>query len=106
YPVEDQVVSIWAGTNGKLDDVAVEDVLRFERELLDHLARHTSILTTLRETNVLDDETVAELETAVDEFKRTAWLQGPSASGVGSEEFKELADADISQEQIVKQKKH
>ena len=37
YPVEDQVVSIWAGTNGKLDEVPVEDVLRFERELLDHL---------------------------------------------------------------------
>jgi len=106
YPVEDQVVSIWAGTNGKLDDVAVEDVLRFERELLDHLARHTSILTTLRETNVLDDQTVADLDTAIDEFKRTAWLQGETVSGVGSEEFKELADADISQEQIVKQKKH
>ena len=37
YPVEEQVVSIWAGTNGKLDEVPVEDVLRFERELLDYL---------------------------------------------------------------------
>src|SRR5438270_2282601 len=40
YPVEEQVVSIWAGTNGKLDEVAVEDVLRFESELLDHLRRN------------------------------------------------------------------
>ena len=38
YPVEEQVVSIWAGTNGKLDAIPVEDVLRFERELLDYLA--------------------------------------------------------------------
>src|SRR3954449_7184811 len=62
YPVEDQVVSIWAGTNGKLDSIEVSDVLRFERELLDHLHRNTEVLTRLRDTNVLDDDTVAELE--------------------------------------------
>src|ERR1700761_7946446 len=61
YPVEEQVVSIWAGTNGKLDEVAVEDVLRFEAELLDHLRRNTDILGTLRDTNVLDDATVEKL---------------------------------------------
>src|SRR6187551_2379843 len=59
YPVEEQVVSIWAGTNGKLDEVPVEDVLPFERELLDYLRRNTSILDTLRDTNVLDDDTAA-----------------------------------------------
>ncbi|MFE7861452.1 F0F1 ATP synthase subunit alpha, partial [Streptomyces sp. NPDC057403] len=50
YPVEEQVVSIWAGTNGKLDKIEVEDVLRFERELLDYLRRNTTVLDTLRET--------------------------------------------------------
>ena len=60
YPVEEQVVSIWAGTNGKLDEVPVEDILRFERELLDYLRRNTECSTTLRETNVLDDDTVAD----------------------------------------------
>ena len=35
YPTEDQVVSIWAGTTGKMDDVPVEDIRRFERELLE-----------------------------------------------------------------------
>ena len=39
YPVEEQTVSIWAGTTGKLDAVPVEDVLRFEREFLDFLRR-------------------------------------------------------------------
>lgn len=53
YPVEEQVVSIWAGTNGKLDEVPVPDVLRFERELLDYLGRNTQVLSTLRDTNVL-----------------------------------------------------
>ncbi|MGN6688745.1 MAG: F0F1 ATP synthase subunit alpha, partial [Actinomycetales bacterium] len=57
YPVEEQVVSIWAGTKGKLDTLEVEDVLRFERELLDYLRRNTKVLDTLRETNVLDDDT-------------------------------------------------
>ena len=36
YPVEEQVVSVWAGINGELDEVPVDDVLRFEQELLDH----------------------------------------------------------------------
>ena len=59
FPVEKQVVSIWAGTNGKLDKVPVDDVLRFERELHDYLARNTKVLDTLRDTNVLDDDTTA-----------------------------------------------
>src|SRR6187399_2276201 len=69
YPVEEQVVSIWAGTNGKLDEVPVEDILRFEREFLDYLGRNTEVLSTLRDTNVLSDETVATLEAEVDRFK-------------------------------------
>ncbi|MFV0320649.1 MAG: F0F1 ATP synthase subunit alpha, partial [Microbacterium sp.] len=107
YPVEDQVVAIWAGTNGKLDDVPVEDVLRFERELLDHLARHTTILTTLRETNALDDDTLANLETAVDEFKRTGFVAGDGSAldQPGTEEFDAAEDEDISQEKIVRQKR-
>lgn len=43
-------------------------MLRFERELLDYLKRNTSILDTLRETNVLDDDTVAELDKVTDAF--------------------------------------
>ena len=39
FPVEEQVVSIWLGTTGKLDDVAVEDIRRFEADFLDHLRR-------------------------------------------------------------------
>ena len=42
YPVEEQVVSIWTGTTGKLDDIAVEDVRSFEQELLETLRRDGS----------------------------------------------------------------
>src|SRR6478752_3278736 len=89
YPVEEQVVSIWAGTNGKLDEVAVEDVLRFESELLDHLRRNTDILDVLRETNVLSDETV----------------EGKPLASVGREEFEAIAQEDVNQERIVKAKR-
>lgn len=103
YPVEDQVVSIWAGTNGKLDEVPVEDILRFERELLDYLGRHTKVLTTLRDTNVLDDATVEALDKAVDKFKLEFQTgEGKPLISAGKEDFEEIAPEDIAQEQIVK----
>ncbi|WP_345069563.1 F0F1 ATP synthase subunit alpha [Leifsonia kafniensis] len=106
FPVEDQVVSIWAGTNGKLDEVPVEDILRFERELLDHLARNTSVLTTLRETNVLSDETVATLTAEVDKFKLEFQTgEGKPLASVGKEQFDAIAVEDVNQEKIVKQKR-
>ncbi len=40
YPVEEQVISIWLGTSGKLDDVPVADVGKFENEFLDHVRRN------------------------------------------------------------------
>jgi len=103
YPVEDQVVSIWAGTNGKLDEVPVEDVLRFERELLDYLKHNTEILTTLRETNVLDDDTIAALSDAVDEFKKQFTTgEGKPLASAGKETF-EAADRDeVEQARIQK----
>jgi F-type H+-transporting ATPase subunit alpha len=106
YPVEEQVVSIWAGTNGKLDTIAVADVLKFEAELLDHLRRNTKILDTLRTTNVLDDDTKAELEKEVDKF--VIAFQSSGAAGLGepgSEEFDAIESADINQEKIVKRKR-
>ncbi len=105
YPVEEQVVSIWAGTKGKLDTVDVDDVLRFEAELLDHLRRNTTILTTLRESNVLDDATEAELEKAVDAF--VVAFQSGEEGGVhaGSEQFDAVEADDINQEKIVRRKK-
>jgi F-type H+-transporting ATPase subunit alpha len=104
YPVENQVVSIWAGTNGKLDEVPVSDVLRFESELLAYLGRNTEILTTLRDTNVLDDDTADALDKAVDKFS-LEFVTGDGKTLAGKEEFKEVEPEDITQEQIVKQKR-
>jgi F-type H+-transporting ATPase subunit alpha len=72
YPVEEQVVSIWAAGNGYLDDVPVEDVRRFEREFLDHLKHQQSgaVLQTIRETRDLPDDTVTALKDAIEEFRK------------------------------------
>ncbi|WP_411720218.1 F0F1 ATP synthase subunit alpha [Mycetocola sp.] len=102
-PVENQVVSIWAGTKGKLDEVPVEDILRFESELHDYLGRNTQVLTKLRDSNVLSDDIVDELDAAVDRFKQEFQTgAGKPLSGPGSEQFTELPAEDVNQEKIVK----
>ena len=103
YPVEEQVVSIWAGTNGKLDTIEVEDVLAFERELLDYLRRNTSILDDLREKNVLTDEILSELESKTDEFVLEFQAgKGQAINQPGHEEVAAAEAEDVNQEKIVK----
>jgi F-type H+-transporting ATPase subunit alpha len=69
-PVEEQVVVIWAAGNGKFDDLAVPDVRRFERELLEYMrSRHADLLRGIREDGKLGDDRVEELAKAVDAFK-------------------------------------
>ncbi len=71
FPVEQQVASIWAGTEGYLDDVPVEDVGRFEEGFLDLLRRsRPGVLDAIRETGQLSDETVAALKDAIEEYKK------------------------------------
>ncbi|MEZ5119487.1 MAG: F0F1 ATP synthase subunit alpha [Candidatus Nanopelagicales bacterium] len=72
FSMEREVVSVWAGTSGQLDDVPLEDIKRFEAELLENVEReHAGIMTTIRETAELSDDTVTALEKAVDAFKRS-----------------------------------
>jgi F-type H+/Na+-transporting ATPase subunit alpha len=71
FPVEDQVVSLWAGTGGYMDDVPIEDVRRFEAEFLDYLKRtHAGILTGIRETLDLPEEAITALKDAIEDFRR------------------------------------
>ena len=104
YPVEDQVASIWAGTKGKLDKVPLPEVRRFEREMLDHLRRHTDVLTTIASTGQLSDETEAALAAAIDAFGAGFLVDG--AVGVDAIVVPTgEPEADVAQEQIVKQKR-
>jgi F-type H+/Na+-transporting ATPase subunit alpha len=105
YPVEEQSVSIWLGTSGQLDDVAVEDVRAFEREFLDHLRRATQLLTTIRQTGKFEDDTDATLRTEVAAFKKSFAASGQSGVEVGTEDAEALAAEQVEQEQIVRQKR-
>ncbi len=99
YPVEEQVVSIWAGSQGHLDDVETADVKRFEAEWIDHLKRKTDVLTNIVSTGKLEDDTVNALNEAMAEFKRNFQAEG-GESLVGNEQAEALSAEDISQEEI------
>jgi F-type H+-transporting ATPase subunit alpha len=69
YPIEAEVVAVWLGTSGKLDDIPVSDVRRFEQEFLEDLRHSRKDLLASIADGKWEDDVTAELETAVDEFK-------------------------------------
>jgi F-type H+-transporting ATPase subunit alpha len=69
--VQDQVIAIFTGTNGYLDDVPVADVKRFERELLEYVhSRKPEIPDGIVSTGTLPEDAVTALKAAIEEFKR------------------------------------
>lgn len=101
YSVAQQVVSIWAGTNGFLDDIPVNEVARFERELLDYLGSNTDVLATLEATGVLEKETEDALRTGVTSFLNSFM----SAAGYVKADDSSEVEAEVTKEQIVRGKK-
>ncbi|KAA8820892.1 F0F1 ATP synthase subunit alpha [Bifidobacterium vespertilionis] len=71
YSMEQEVVSVWAGTHGKLDDLEIADVLPFEHGMLDYIDHNTDILKTIRETGDFTPETEKALDKAIEEFRTT-----------------------------------
>ena len=104
YPVEDQVVSVWAGIEGHFDDVPVDDVLRFEQEFLDHLRHNGTVLETIAQTQLFGDDLKDATIKALGDFK-TVFRTSEGKLLVGREEHKPLADEEIGQETIVRQKR-
>jgi F-type H+/Na+-transporting ATPase subunit alpha len=98
--VEEQVVSIFLGTGGHLDSVPVEDVSRFEGELLDHLrGSDNGVLSDIRESQKLSEETEKKLTDAIKEFKK-----GFAATGGGSvvpdEHVEALDEDEVAKESV------
>jgi F-type H+-transporting ATPase subunit alpha len=101
FPVENQVVSIWAGSNGFLDDVPIEDVSRFETDFIDFLKRsHAGILTTIRESLDLSEDTVTALKDAIEEFRKGFETSAGELLSAEDESAEALEHED--QEKIVK----
>ena len=70
FPVAHQVLSIWAGTNGHLDDVPVQDIRRFEAEFIDYVSRaQAEIFSAIEQTGKLSEDTIGQMEKAVVDFK-------------------------------------
>ena len=102
FSLEKQIASIWAGTTGNLDSVPVADIRRFESEFIDFLARERKeIMTTISETKVLEDETVAKLQAAIDDFKK---VFKSSVAATAPENEEDPLEGQL-QEQIVAVKK-
>jgi F-type H+-transporting ATPase subunit alpha len=98
--MEREVVSVWTGTTGKLDDVPVEDIRRFDSEFLDYVDRSApQAFDAIRTTTDLSDDTVSVLENAITEFKK----QFTTSSGellIKDEPVAAIADEEIDPTQI------
>lgn len=69
-PVERQVVIIFAGTKGFLDDISADNVTKFEAELYPFMeAKYSNIFDAIRESKKIDSETEADLKKALEDFK-------------------------------------
>jgi F-type H+-transporting ATPase subunit alpha len=80
-PVEDQVLVIWTVTNGLADDIAVEDLKRFESELNTFMKEsNPAILNTIREKKSIDDDLKAQMKEAIEDFKATRWEKAAGAA--------------------------
>jgi F-type H+/Na+-transporting ATPase subunit alpha len=102
-PVEEQVVSIFLGTRGHLDDVAVADVRRFEADFLTTVRRHhPGILDAIRETKQFSADTEQQVVDAVTAFKKQFTTTDGSALDSGLEEQTEAMDADKVERESVK----
>ena len=107
-PVERQVVSVWAGTGGYLDDVPVDDVRRFENGFLDYLQRsHDGVYASIRETGGLTDDTATMLKDAIEEFRRGFEIGGGEmlVTGDGEDQADATGEVEATDEEDIDREK-
>jgi len=99
-PMEREVVSVWSGTTGQLDEVPLEDIRRFDSEFLAYLDRSAAeVFDAIRTTSDLSDDTLSVLEKSMAEFKK----QFTTRSGellIKDEPVAALSDEEIDPTQI------
>jgi len=98
--MEREVVSVWTGTTGQLDEVPLEDIRRFDSEFLAYMDRSApEVFAAIRTTSDLSDDTVSVLEKSIGEFKK----QFTTRSGellIKDEPVAALSDEEIDPTQI------
>jgi F-type H+-transporting ATPase subunit alpha len=99
-PVEEQVVSIFLGTGGHLDSVPVEDVRRFETELLDHMrASEEKFLSGVRDSGKLSEEGENQLTEIIKKFKK-GFAASDGGSVVPDEHVEAMDEEDLEKESV------
>jgi F-type H+-transporting ATPase subunit alpha len=107
-PVQEQVVSIFAGTQGYLDGIPVGDVKRFETELLDSVrSRHADLLDEIRDTGGLPDRLEGIVQAFLDGFVPTSGAApAPEGQEAGDAELRQAggrAEATLPEEELVRE---
>jgi F-type H+/Na+-transporting ATPase subunit alpha len=103
YSVTDEIIVIWAGTTGQLDDVPVGDVRRFEQELLAWLKRHRSDTYKAIESSFdLTDDQIETLQSGVNEFKEL-FRQGDTGIKVNEADADALEEGRESREKVTRE---
>src|SRR4051812_10379483 len=103
YSVVDEVIVIWAGTTGQLDDIAVGDVRRFEGEMLQWLHRHRSdVLTSIESTGQLSDDNIDSLKSGLDEFKEL-FKQGETGVKLNEADAEALGEGRETRETVTRE---
>ena len=104
YSVEDQVIAIFLGTGGHLDSVPVEDVARFESELLEHIkGSHSDILDSIRESKKFPEEEQDKVSDIINEFKKG--FSATDGSSVAVDDKTEAMDEEDVEKESVKVRK-
>ncbi|RMB58839.1 F0F1 ATP synthase subunit alpha [Tessaracoccus antarcticus] len=104
YPIEDQVISVWAGNTGHFDDIPVVDVLRFEQEFLEHLRHSGNVLQNIASTKLFSDDDKEATVSALEDFK-TIFRTSEGNTPADTEEHEPMDEDEIGQETIVRQKR-
>ncbi|HEY7101398.1 MAG TPA: F0F1 ATP synthase subunit alpha [Mycobacteriales bacterium] len=103
FPVEQEVVSIWAGTSGELDVVPVGDVRKFEREFLDYVGHnHAGIYDAILQTGKLEDDTVEALKRAIGQFKNEYQTSEGKQLIVNEPEAEAMEADEVGQEKVTR----
>jgi F-type H+-transporting ATPase subunit alpha len=86
-PVDKQVLSIYAGVNGFLDDIPVDAILRFEKELHRFVdAKHPEIGKEIIETKAISDELAKRIDAVLKEFKEGFYIEEGEVVETGDED--------------------
>ncbi len=103
FPVEQEVVSIWAGSSGELDVVPVSEIRKFEREFLDYVGhQHAGVYDAILQSGKLEDDTIEALKRAIGQFKQEYQTSEGKQLIVNEPEVEAMDSDEVGQEKVTR----